>query len=368
MSIPSASATPNDRAQARRFAGLARAPAAAILVALAALIALGFGYAAHPQRVIPPAHAVNGFRLYGAIIARMRAGQRYANAAVEELRAEGGPLRPFVTVRPPALATVLSWLPGSGSRATALMTLAAAGLIAWTIRLRPYGSGALWLGWIFVALFSGIGPPLVTAGPMSLFHEAWAGLLIALSLALRTEKRFAAAALVGCLAALVRELALPYLAVMAIVAFAERRRGEGAAFCLALAAALAALAWHAWTVMALTTPQDLTSPGWVAAAGWRFVLLAAQWNFAAAILGMWAAAVFVPVGLAGGLGVRDGLGRRLTALIAGYCLGFMVIGRPSNAYWGLVTAPLLAIGLALGPAAIADLARSAASRTARRSA
>jgi len=366
MSIPSMSAAPNDRTRARRFAGLARAPAVAILIALAALIALGFGYAAHPQRVTPPAHAVNGFRFYAAIIARMRAGQPYTNAAVEELRAEGGPLKPFVTVRPPALATALAWLPDTGSRAAALIALTATTLIVWTLRLRPYGSGPPWLGWAVVALFSGIGPPLLAAGPMSLFHEAWAGLLIALSLALRTEKRFVAAAVVGCMAALVRELALPYLAVMALIAFAERRHREGAAFSLALLAALAALAWHASAVMALTTPQDLASPGWVAMAGWRFVLSAAQWNCAAAVLGMWVAAVIVPLALVGGLGPRDDLGRRLTALLFGYCLGFMVIGRPSNAYWGLVTSPLFAVGLTLAPSAIADLARSAAGRAARR--
>jgi hypothetical protein len=365
MSIPSASTAPNDHVRARRFAGLARAPAVAILLALAVSIALGFGYASHPQRVIPPAHSVNGFRLYTTIIARMRAGQPYANAAVEELRAEGGPLKPFVTVRPPALATALSWLPNSGSRAVALMALSTATLILWTIRLRPYGSGPAWLGWTVVALFSGIGPPLVAAGPMSLFHEAWAGLLIALSLGLRTERRYVAAAVVGCLAALVRELALPYLVVMAIVAFAERRHREGAAFCLALAVALAALAWHASAVAALTTPQDLASPGWVAVAGWRFVLSAAQWNCAAAVLGMWGAAVIVPVALVGGPGSRDDLGRRLTALMFGYCLGFMVIGRLSNAYWGLVTTPLFAIGVTLAPSAIADLARSAARRAIR---
>ncbi len=68
------------------------------------------------------------------------------------------------------------------------------------------------MGFSALAVFSGVGASMLGVGSMGLFHEAWAGLLIALSLALRTEKRFWSAALVGLLAALVRELALPYLA------------------------------------------------------------------------------------------------------------------------------------------------------------
>ena len=368
MSILSAPAASNDRGAASRFASLPPARAAAVLVALAALMALSLFYTSHPQRVPPLAHAVNGFRLYGAIVKRMRGGESYETAAVSELRAEGGPLKPFVTVRPPALATALAWLPDQRSAAIALMALAGITLGAWAIRLRACRPSAVWLGWVVAALFCGIGPPLLTAGPMSLFHEAWAGLLIALSLALRTERRFLAAALVGCLAALIRELTLPYLLVMVIIAFAERRRGEGAAFALALAAALAALAWHASAVMALTTPQDFASPGWAALAGWGFVLSTARWNALVALLGPWAAAMIVPAALVGALGRRDGLGLRLSVLLIGYSLGFMVIGRPSNSYWGLVTTPLFAVGLALAPIAIADLLRAAAGRPARASA
>jgi hypothetical protein len=198
---------------------------------------------------------------------------------------------------------------------------------------------------------------MISPGTTVLFHEVWAGLLIAASLALRSDKRFVLAAVVGCLAALVRELALPYLVVMAAVALVERRRAEAAAFALALAAACAALAWHAHEVMSLTTPADAASPGWVAMAGWRFVLLAAQWNLIVLVLGAFAAAVIVPLALAGALARRDGLGIRLAALIFGYCLGFMVIGRLSNAYWGLVTTPIMSAALCFAPGALGDLVR-----------
>jgi hypothetical protein len=54
-----------------------------------------------------------------------------------------------------------------------------------------------------------------------------------------------------------------------------------------------------------------------------------------------------------------GLGLRLGALLFDYTIGFMIIGRPENAYWGLVTAPLTALGLCFAPAALRDLFRRA---------
>jgi hypothetical protein len=62
----------------------------------------------------------------------------------------------------------------------------------------------------------------------------------------------------------------------------------------------------------------------------------------------------------GAAAIGDGLGLRLAALLFGYTIGFMVIGRPENAYWGLVTAPLTAVGLCLAPTALCDLARRVA--------
>lgn len=342
-----------------RFATLPRPLAFAVLAALAILILAGLPLALHPAPVAPPAHSVNGFTLYGRIIERMRAGEAYEPAAVSELRAEGGPIKPFVTVRPPLLAEALSLLPDPQTRDRALELLALVVIAAWVIRLRPAGASPAWMGFTALAAFTGAGACMVGAGSMSLFHEAWAGLLIALSLALRTDRRFLASAVVGLIAALVRELAMPYLAVMVLVAITERRRGEAIAFGTALALALAALAWHAHQVMALTQPGDLTSPGWVEWAGWGFVLLAARWNLIVLALGLWAAALVVPLALAGAIGRRDGLGLRLALLLIGYSLGFMAIGRPSNYYWGLVTAPILAVGLALAPAALADLAKAA---------
>lgn len=342
-----------------RFADLPRPMALLTLAAVVLLILAGLPYALHPGPVTPPAHSVNGLTFYARVIERMRAGESYEPAAVSELRAEGGPIKPFVTVRPPLLAEALARLPNIQACDRALQLLGLVVILAWVWRLRSYGQGPTWIGFSALAVFTGVVSMMVGAGSMSLFHEAWAGLLIALSLALRSDKRFWAAAAVGLLAALVRELALPYLAVMSLAALLDRRRAEAAAFGAALAIAVGALAWHARAVMALTVPGDAVSPGWVEFAGWDFVVLAARWNLLAMALGLTAAAIVVPLAILGATGRRDSLGLRLAALLIGYSLGFMVIGRPANAYWGLVTAPLLGVGLALAPRAFTDLTRAA---------
>jgi hypothetical protein len=234
--------------------------------------------------------------------------------------------------------------------------LAAAVVGAWTLRLQSVQAGPAWLAGTALVLFTGVGVTMAGGGA-SLFHEAWAGLLIALSLALRTDRRFVLAALVGLLACMIRELAMPYLAVMVVLALAERRRREAAAFAAALGLALCLLALHARAVLSLVTPTDLASASWVEFGGWAFVLETAKWNLLAVLGGSWLGAVVLPLSLVGAAGLRTGLGLRLAAILVGYTLGFMAIGRPENGYWGLLVTPLAAVGLCLAPRALADLAR-----------
>ncbi|HEV7158157.1 MAG TPA: hypothetical protein VGN38_07365, partial [Caulobacteraceae bacterium] len=140
------------------------------------------------------------------------------------------------------------------------------------------------------------------------------------------------------------------------------RRAEAGAFAAALAISLLALAWHGWQVSLLTGPADVASPGWLGLGGWPFVVSTARWNFIALRLGAWVGAVIAPLALLGAGGRDDHLGRRLFVLLAGYEAGFMVFGRPENFYWGLITAPILAVGLCFAPRALGDLARAARGR------
>jgi len=351
----------------RRFAKVSRPVAGGAWVLLAALIALGAAFPAPrltnglPTRPAGQgAHAPQSINvpLYSGIIERVRAGQPYETTAVAAQRAGGFPLRPFVTVRPPALALIMARLPDLATANLLMRLLAIAVVAAWTVRLIPAGRGPVWLAWVPLMVFTGVAwaiPGLTLA----LFHECWTGLLIALSLALRTDRRFLASALVGLLAALIRELAMPYLLVMAVLALAGRRRSEAAAYTASLAVSLAALALHAAAVVSLTTPHDLASPGWVKFGGWPFVMATGQWNLLALLLGKPVAAVITPLALAGALSRTDAIGLRLAALLFGYTLGFMAIGQPNDFGWGFVVAPLIGVGLVLAPLALSDLTRRA---------
>lgn len=345
------------RDRSARFAALSRPAALGVLALVAASIGLGLAFPA-PRLSAGVAGASVNVPLYSGVIDKVRAGQPYEQAAVAAQRSGHFPLRPFVTVRPPLLAVLMARLPNLAA-ANLLMTLLALTVVAaWSFRLRKVRDKALWLAWTPLIVFTGVAWAM-PALRLSLFHECWAGLLIALSLALRTDRRFAVSVIVGLLAALIRELAMPYLLVMAVLALAERRRGEALAFAMALAVSLAALAFHAAAVIALTTGADLASSGWLKLGGWPFVMATAQWNVLALVGGKWAAAVIVPLALAGAAGLKSPLGLRLTTLLAGYTLGFMVIGRPHDTGWGFIDTPLLAVALAFAPLGIADLVRRA---------
>jgi hypothetical protein len=344
-----------------RFASVSPWAARGMLVVLAALVSFGW--------LLPPSlpqldRAHNGggnLRFYRAVVERMHRGEPYETAAVRELRSEHGALKPFVTVRPPLLATMLASLPSERAGAILLALLAVTVLLAWAVTLHEIQTGILPLVAMTLVLFTGVGES-IAAGGISLMHEAWSGLLMALSLVAWANKRIAASVALGLLAAMVRELAMPYLLVMAVLALVERRRLEALSFALALAAAVGALAWHAQAVQALAASTDLTSAGWVKFSGWRFVLATARWNFIVFVLGAWTTALIVPMALAGAIGAKNGLGLRLAALLLGYTLGFAVIGRPENIFWGLMTAPLVAVGLCFAPTALGDLIRRAAGR------
>lgn len=333
-----------------RFITVSRATAVALLIVLATLTALGLPSAGD----LTPLRPISGsadLTFYRQIVERMRNGAAYESTAIQAQRAAHYPMKPFLTVRPPALATVLSWLPDEATGDMAMKALALAVIVAWSWRLGSIRPGMPWRIGTAVAVFTGVSVTLMDHG-ISLLHEGWAGLLISLSLALRTEKRFAVAVALGLAAALIRELAMPYLVVMSLFAARERRWTEAAAFALALAASLAVLDMHAQAVISRTTPQDLAAPSWLALGGWPFVLKTSSWML---MVVPWIGAAVVPLALLGAAAWRDSAGIRLLALLAGYILGFMAIGRPENFYWGLVTAPLLAVGVCFAPMALSDL-------------
>lgn len=293
--------------------------------------------------------------LYQAIAGRVGRGEDYYEAAVLEQRARGYPLRPAFTVRLPTLAWTLGII-GVATANLLLKLLMIVALLAFAFRLKPVaGSRAAWAGASFIAACAMV---LLTVPAMTFWHESWAALLIILSIAFRGRKTWLPSVFLGLLAVLFRELALPYLAVMAFFAWRERGRLEAAAWAFAILVGIAAMAAHASMLSFHVTAADPASPGWSGMGGWPFILGMMKLCSPLLFLPIWAIALLVPLALLGWAGLTGLIGERIAILLFGYIAAFMLLGRPDNFYWGLLIAPLLPVGLAFAPRALRDLGRN----------
>ena len=292
--------------------------------------------------------------LYAKVISEVRAGTSYYSSVVRNHRENRYPLKPFFTVRLPTLAILSAALPASGARFLLLGFIVAAGL-AW-VRLLMRGLeqrfvrlGALVL--VVTSLTTLVSPVL------ALFHDAWAGVLIALSLALNQQKKVTASVAVGLAAALIRELALPFLLLMACAAAWEKKWQEGVSWAAAILLVGGAMMLHAQALSQLVTALDLSSQGWRGLGGWTFYLSTMTIMTPLSIGPAWLARLLIPLALFGWLGWRSPLALRVAGLLIGYGILLAVFSRPDTFYWGLMMTPLLLIGLAFAPLMIVRLIR-----------
>ena len=164
--------------------------------------------------------------LYESIVDGVRHGGNYYAVAADQLRAGDYPMKPFVTFRLPTLAVVQAMMPG-WAVIGCLYALAAARdarLVRCGCAARSRAPPPLVLAMVLLA--GGMGA--FVQPELAAFHEVWAGLLIALSLALRRDDRWVAAAGIGALAMLIRETARLYVAIMFVLALARRQpQGSG---------------------------------------------------------------------------------------------------------------------------------------------
>lgn len=350
-----------------RFAGLPAVAARAVLIVVIALMALGIVLSASPiasDRYLARDVSKSDTALYGAVAERVARGEGYYDAAAQEHRLRGYPLKPFLTVRLPASA----WLVAALGPALAMWLqtiLVVLVLVAGSLRLREAfervpAQAAAFCCMAFGVAFQARQPDL------AYWHEVWAALLVALSLYCHRDGRYGVSLLLGLLAVAFRELALPYLAVMAVAALLERRPREALAWSIGAAVALAGIAFHALEVSGRVLETDIASPGWVSFGGWNLVLNMVRATSALSLLPAGLAPVVVPLALLGWAAWRSAVGLRGFLLMTGYCCAFMAVGRTNNMYWGLMLAPLLFVGLAWAPAALADLVRAATGQGANR--
>lgn len=296
--------------------------------------------------------------LYDRAIARIRGGENYYDFILAEHRAAQYPVRPGLAVRLPTLAYFNAWVGVPGQVAAAILLLVAV-MLAWWRRLGEE-PGARRFRLLAMALLA-VGASLGLNRYFFVLHEQWAGMLLALSFGLHRpgSGKWAASLAVAALALAVREHSLPFVLLMAAMAFWRGERREGLAWTALAALFLAVLAVHLRIVAAQALPGDPLSPSWFelrGLSGWlsNVVLSSNIRSFP-----HWLAGPLVILMVFGWAGWRSAAGAFATLLYLGYGLAFMIAGRGDNYYWGFMVAPAMFIGLAFAPAWAISLIRSA---------
>ena len=201
---------------------------------------------------------------------------------------------------------------------------------------------------------------LAVLGEIYLMPVVWAGVLMALSLCCYGVSRPGWGVVCGLAAVFVRELALPYCLLAAVLAWHAGRRRELLAWCIGLAAWAGYFAMHAWQVSLWMRPDAAAHPqGWLQFGGLGFLLATVQINAYLLLLPQWVTALYFVAAMIGLAGWNGPLGRRVTFTAALYVVAFGCVGQAFNQYWGSFTAPLWCFGVAKFPVSLADLWHSA---------
>jgi hypothetical protein len=348
-----------------RFARLPRGAARAVLVAIVLMLMLSVWTALPSERgqaVGSPGEQVSApvrdadLRLYDRIAARVAAGEGYYRSAIEEQRAGDFPVRPGVAVRLPTMA-FLAALMGSEALA-ALLLLGAVAAAAWFVRLgdEPGGRERRVTGTalLLAGMAAGLNPAYLV------LHEVWAGLLVALAIALHRPGRWHWAWLAAAAALAIREHALPFVLLLGAMAAWRRDWRETAAWAVLVALFALGLWLHLVQVNALLLPSDRPSDSWLALRGLRGLTGNIVATSPLQFLPPWLAAPLALLPLVGWAGWKSPLGTLGALLCAGYGLLFMIAGRDNNFYWALVVTPVWFVGLAFVPMTLRSLWRRAA--------
>lgn len=327
------------------------------LVALLCLLAAGLRPGVPETPANQPRYS--DMELYHEVAARMAAGESYYRAATQLQRAHSFPVRPFFTVREPTLAYLASAL-GWGALQGVLAGLLLLGAWTWFRRLDLREvHGAERIGAAFAVLAGGA---MVSQQFLIAQHELWAGVLLAIALALRGSDRWRWALLAAAGALAIRELALPFALLALVFAMVERRRGEALGWAGLIGLFALGMALHARAVLAVTLPGDPASQGWNALRG-PFTVLVDLVD--ASLLNRLPGALAYPLCLLALLGwAAVPLRQARFALLwfGGYALMLALFARAQNFYWAIVLLPAWFLGFAFLPRALRDLAQAALAR------
>ncbi|MEP7222897.1 MAG: hypothetical protein ABI673_09565 [Novosphingobium sp.] len=308
----------------------------------------------------------NDLRLYRLITERVRQSDDYYAAAVELQRANDYPVKPGLTVRPPTLAFATVLL---GPIGVALAEIAlVAGIILSNFRRFASEPGGMHfrlfaIALLFVGMANGLHYPFLV------LHEVWAAELMALSFGLHRPRaagdpdgRWLGALLAAAAALSIRELALPFVLLMAAYAAWRRNWREAAAWVALIALFVGAMAVHLHLADAQMRPGDPSSPPWLVFGGlqgWLYKVINAS---SLTLLPTLIAGPLVILAVFGWTGWRSAAGDFAALLVLGYGLAFMIAGRDNNFYWGVIITPILFMGFAMVPFAAGSLWQRATGR------
>jgi hypothetical protein len=312
-------------------------------------------------------------QLYREIVAEVRNGRNYYDAAHEKIPQFGFPISSPLNWRLPTYAWLFSLLPNKCWIQAMLLLLAISGLLlAYAAKQRQSG-----VGYAAVTTFLLFGVVRWTFdGEAYLAQEVWAAVLVMISLAAHARGRgaqrgregkgekgrqawrwLAVSAGVGAL--FFRELALPFCGVACLVAAANRSIVEAAAWAVGILAFLAFFAWHVGQVRSQLAGTDVAEAGglsqWLRLGGLDYVLLTTRMNSLLFHAPAWLLWLYLLASLAGLSRQRDESSVLACLAALAYLVAFAFLGRPENFYWGLLPAPLLAWGTASGAQAVREL-------------
>ena len=333
-------------------------PICAILVLVILIASIIYGLAVcHPIPNLQVRQgAVNDIKFYQAVVTRIQGGESYYSAAGSELRNMGYASFSVFNWRLPLLAWFLASLPSPKIGQVFAFFLAATALYLWlkAFQRNDYTSGQIVFGALFLT-----GPLIyiLIPGPF-LMHEFWAGTLIVLSLALYAHGWRYTSVLVGLAALFLRELAVPFVIVMLILALVERKGREALLWFVGIVIFCVEFFIHWSTVTRLITENDKALVGgWIAFGGWSFVLNTAQMHPFLVLAPAWIAAIILPMSLLGLIFRRTLWEIRIAWTVIIYILAYAIVGRSFNTYWGLMYAFLVPIGLLHAPNVLKELGR-----------
>ena len=300
-------------------------------------------------------------RCYRSIVDRIRSGEGYYQAAYGELLSRGYPTGSIFNWRTPLLGWAFGHLPDLRIAQALAILLSLFSLWLWiNISSIELSFGKVAAGSILL-----LGAPIYGFLPdIYLAHEFWAGTLISVSIFTYVKGWRWLAMASGILSLLIRELAFPFVTVMLLLSFHERKYREASIWAIGLVAFLILMVCHVLNIKEFFMNGNIyTVTHWITLNGWKFVLDTAKMHPYIFLLPAWLISILVPLILLGMSGWSGPLGSRISLTVGIYIISFLFVGMEFNRYWGVLYVNLLPLGVLYAPTVIRQLFCRACAKT-----